>query len=382
MTPQKTLITGATGYIGSRLCERLRLHWGLGYRAMVRSYTKAARIARLDSEMFHADLLDADAVSKAVEGCDAVAHLAYGAKTKLETRNVINAALKHRVKRFVHISSMAVHGFTPGPAGAREETAKIGRYNNEYSDEKAEAEELVQRAIDRDGLPAVILRPTVVYGPHSGFVLRVIGEARSGVVTVIDDGRGICNAVYVDDVCSAIHVGLTTDSGVGLAFFVNGPDRVTWRDFNTTFAQMVSPNVDLIALSSKDILAHWARLKPTLMSNVREVGKLAMSREFHQQLGKVPVVRATIKSAKETGKKVLSPERVRQLKGQGRLHIPAPPPRYAMPDDGRVSREVYSVFLEIERAKKVLNWEPSFTFPQGAALTREWLTFARFVPAR
>jgi hypothetical protein len=167
-----------------------------------------------------------------------------------------------------------------------------------------------------------------------------------------------------------------------MAFFVNGPDRVTWRDFNTTFAGMVSPDVERITLASRDILAHWAKLKPTLMTNVREVGKLAMSREFHQQLGKVPVVRATIKSAKETGKKVLSPERVRQLKGQGRLEIPKAPPRYAMPDDGRVSREVYSVYLEIERARKVLGWEPAFTFPQGAALTREWLAFARFIPAR
>jgi nucleoside-diphosphate-sugar epimerase len=171
----------------------MRLHWGLDYRAMVHSYVRAARIARLDSELVHADLRDLASVEKAVEGCDAVVHLAIGADMKTETRNAVRAALKHRVKRFVHISSMAVHGFTPGPAGAREETAKIGRYGNEYSDAKAEAEEVVQRAIDRDGLPGVILRPTVIYGPHSGFVLRVINEARTGVVTLIDDGRGICN---------------------------------------------------------------------------------------------------------------------------------------------------------------------------------------------
>jgi nucleoside-diphosphate-sugar epimerase len=380
MTPQKTLFTGATGYIGSRLCERMRLHWGLTYRAMVHSYTRAARIARLDSELVKADLLDRDSVVSAAEGCDAIVHLAFGADGRTETRNILHAALRQRVKRFVHISSMAVHGFNPGPAGAREETAKIGRYNSEYSDEKAEVEEMVQKAIDRDGLPGVILRPTVVYGPHSGFVLRVINEARSGVVTLIDGGAGICNAVYVDDVCSAIHAGLTSDAGVGLAFFVNGGDRVTWKDFNTTFATILSPSVEFVSLPSAEILAHWAKQKPTLMTNVREAGKLAMSREFHQQLARVPVVRATIKTAKETGKKVLSRERVRQLKGEGVLRLPPQPARYAIPDDGRVSREVFSVYFEVERAKKVLGWAPAYTFPQGAALTREWLRFARFVP--
>ena len=77
---------------------------------------------------------------------------------------------------------------------------------------------------------------------------------------------------------------------------------------------------------------------------------------------------------------MLSRERVRQLKGDGRLRLPAQPPRYALPDDGRVSREVFSVYFEIERARKVLSWTPAFTFPQGAALTREWLRFARLVP--
>jgi hypothetical protein len=155
---------------------------------------------------------------------------------------------------------------------------------------------------------------------------------------------------------------------------------VTWKDFNTTFARMLSPSVEFVSLSSAEILAYWAKQKPTLMTNVREAGRLAVSRDFHQQLAKVPVVRATIKTAKETGKKVLSPERVRRLKGEGTLRVPVRPARHAMPDDGRVSREVFSVHFEIERARTVLNWTPAFTFPQGAALTREWLRFSRFIP--
>jgi len=66
MTPTKILLTGATGFIGTRLCERLKLHWRLPYRALVRNYTHATRIARLDSEMIPGDLTNVDALVKAL----------------------------------------------------------------------------------------------------------------------------------------------------------------------------------------------------------------------------------------------------------------------------------------------------------------------------
>lgn len=97
---------------------------------------------------------------------------------------------------------MAVHGPAPDPQCATEATGTIGRYNQPYSDAKARAEKVVQRAIAR-GLPGVILRPTIVYGPYSPFVVRVIEAAPTGTIDLIDGGDGICNAVYVDDVVSA-----------------------------------------------------------------------------------------------------------------------------------------------------------------------------------
>ena len=75
--PDKILVTGATGFIGSRLCELLSLEHRLPYRALVRNYSRAGRIARLGAELVSGDMLDADSLALAVNGCDAVVNLAH-----------------------------------------------------------------------------------------------------------------------------------------------------------------------------------------------------------------------------------------------------------------------------------------------------------------
>ena len=77
MTPTRILVTGATGFIGSRLCELLSLEHHLPYRALVRDFSRAARIGRLDVELVAGDMLDAASLARAVEGCDAVVNLAH-----------------------------------------------------------------------------------------------------------------------------------------------------------------------------------------------------------------------------------------------------------------------------------------------------------------
>ena len=83
-------------------------------------------------------------------------HLAYvGAGAERSEAKLLEAAKRARVKRFVNISSMAVHGPAPGPECAHEETATIKHYREPYSDAKAQAEKVVQRGI-ASGLPGVI----------------------------------------------------------------------------------------------------------------------------------------------------------------------------------------------------------------------------------
>jgi nucleoside-diphosphate-sugar epimerase len=379
MTPSRILVTGSTGFIGARLCERLTVDYKLAYRALVRDFGRAPRIARLAADMVRGDIDDLESLDRALDGCDTVVHLAYSDGP--QTRRLLRACRKRGIQRFVHMSSIAVHGANPGPESAREETAPIGHYpGEEYSNMKAAAERAVQAAIGRE-LRAVILRPTIVYGPYGPFVTSIVDAARErGVLTLLDEGGGVCNSVYVDDVCDAIRAAIENDRALGSAFFVTADRAVTWREFNLAFAEMVMPAPRIVSVRSDEVRRYWASQRPTLKENLAAAGRLAASADFHRQLATVPVFGSLITGGKRMVKSVLSSDRLATLK-----HLRGTPahdggnrdPGIAWPDMGRVTRECLGIAFSNERARTVLGWRPRYDLQAGAALTRTWLEFAK-----
>jgi len=384
--PTKILVTGATGFIGSRLCELLSLEHRIPYRALVRNFSRAARIARLDAELVAGDMGDIESLARAVEGCDVVFNLAHAedSTAEKETAQLIEVCARAKVRRVVHMSSMAVHGPSPKPAVLTESTATIERWNEGYSDAKAAAEGLMMAAARRGTLATVALRPTIVYGPYSFFVTPIVQDARRGVVSLIDGGRGVCNAVYVDDVCDAVMAALDRDDVVGSAFLVNGDTRLTWKDFISAFADLVEGEKQVYDHSLDEISAHWASKRPRKRDSITAAVRLAASPAFHAQLATIPPVGQLIRGAKELVSRRITAERKMMLKsrlqGRGGGGAPEPDaPPVKMPNPGRVVREAYRSWIANDLAKAKLGWAPAHSFELGARRTGEWLRFARFV---
>ncbi len=385
MTPEKILVTGATGFIGSRLCEMLSLEHRIPYRALVRQFSRAARIARLDAELVGGDLLDADSLARAVAGCDAVVNLAHAddRTARKQTAQLVDACTRAGVRRLVHISSMAVHGPSPQVAVVSEDSAPIRRWGEAYSDAKADAEAVVAKAGARGALETVILRPTIVYGPFSFFVTPIIEDARRGTISLVDGGRGVCNAVYVDDVCDAVVAAIARDDAVGTACLINGDSRITWHDFITTFAAMVDGEKAIHDHSLDAIAAHWRGQRPSARDSVVATLRLAGSPTFHAQLGTIPPIGRLIRGTKEFVARWITPEQKLMMKSrlQGKPR-PAPtnaPPAVRVPSEGRVVREAYRARVSNDLAKERLGWAPAHLFELGARRTGEWLRFARLV---
>jgi len=191
---RKVLITGATGFVGSGLCEVLFLTRCVDARVFIHSTASAARIARFPLDFVVGDLCDRNAVAKAVEGCDAVVHLARGTTRVMQKglRNLLTAASAHRVSRFIHMSSVAVYGNNP-PDGSASETEPAHKTDLAYGNAKLEEEELVFTFSKRFALPVVVLRPPNIYGPYSGFTLGLIDRIRSGKMGLVDGGKNPCN---------------------------------------------------------------------------------------------------------------------------------------------------------------------------------------------
>jgi nucleoside-diphosphate-sugar epimerase len=247
VTGRKVLITGATGFIGSHVARRLMEQKGAQVRALARNLAKAEWLAKLGAELVPGELGDRDAVRRAVDGCAAVVHAAAQVssvpqretfvRTNVEgTENLVRAAVEAGAERFVHLSSVAVFGL-PRSGEITDESPRR-HCGDSYSDTKLDAEETVFRSMSQHGLPAVILRPSAVYGPGSThWTVVPIKRIRKGKMFVVNRGRGTLNYVYIDNLVDAVCLVLEDDRAVGEAFIVND-GTATWAEFFGSLAQM------------------------------------------------------------------------------------------------------------------------------------------------
>ena len=260
----RILVTGGTGFVGGRLAERLQLERRAFVRVLVRNWTSAVWVSRTRAELVKGEMTDASALTFAVSACDVVFHCASGGTTDDEywrtnvdgTRALLEASHRAGVRRFVFVSSIAVHGPSP-PDGASELDAyrSMGRG---YSRSKIEAERLVLEFGIRTGLQVCIVRPTFVWGPRSGlFTLRPLRAMKEGTFRLVDDGRGDCHAVYIDHLVDLLCLAGSHPNAVGEAFLATDGFDITWRQFFEFYAGWLGID-PLPSLSSG---SSWVRLQ-------------------------------------------------------------------------------------------------------------------------
>lgn len=213
------LITGATGFLGRNLCEYLASR-GYVLRALARPTSDASFLEALGIEIARGDVLDADSVSAAMQGCDYVVHAAahfrlWGpskpfVKTNIEgTHHVLEAALQVQVKKFIHISTIIVVG-PQEPGVVITEASPCYPYpTDNYAKSKLIGEQLV-RTYGGKGLPVVILRPGALYGPygHYAFNRLFFEEFLKNWRVQVHQGRHIIFPCYVGDAARAIEAAL------------------------------------------------------------------------------------------------------------------------------------------------------------------------------
>lgn len=226
------LVTGASGFIGGRLTERLVLDEGTRVRAAVRSFQNAARASRFSAdavEMRHFDMAAEEAVAHLAEGCDTVFHLAHDAGTAKANadgaRRIGTACRSSGVRRLVFVSSASV--YEPLPDAPLNEDSPTGpAWGGKFA-----AEREIRRMIRDEGLCATIVQPTIVYGPFSRYWTDEPAQAMLEGSLVLPAGDGICNAVHVDDVVSSLILAACREEALGETFLISGPEHPTWLEF-------------------------------------------------------------------------------------------------------------------------------------------------------
>ncbi len=242
----RCLVTGATGFIGGRLAQRL-LDDSYEVRCLVRASSDTSHLDALGVQMAVGDLTDADTLAAAVADCRYVLHcgaLVSDWATVAEitaanvhgTRNVLAASVGASVERFIHFSTTDVYGH-PG-SGTIDESYVPQGFANWYAQTKRQAEDEVRSVGDQSPLETVILRPATVYGPGSKEVVGEIARAiAGGHMLLVGRGQTVAGLCYIDNLLDAASLALEHPHAPGHALNVTDGLAVTWRQFTDALAR-------------------------------------------------------------------------------------------------------------------------------------------------
>lgn len=311
--PDRVFITGANGFIGRALANRLR---ELG-----------ADVTGVDlhpdpaNGVVEGSTTQPEAWAEALAGVDTVIHTAAIVSNAaslddawtvnvLGTRRVLAAAAAAGVRRFVHISSIMAYGFDY-PDGV-DETYPVRVCGYSYPDTRVNSEAVVLTAHAAGEIDCTIVRPGDVYGPGSVWVREPLKMIKSRQMILPARGRGVFTPVYIDNIVDGILLTLTNDAASGQVFTITDGYAVECKEYFGRLAVMAGGSVTTL---------------PTALA--------------------VPLVRAA----------------GGLLRGLGQRSELADASMLMLARKGRYS---------IEKSRSVLGFEPRVTFDQGMAAVEAW----------
>jgi uncharacterized protein YbjT (DUF2867 family) len=204
----KALVTGATGFTGSRVVPLL-LKSGFQVRCLTRATSDRSPLADMDVEWVTGDLSNPETLTAALRGVDAlvnIASLGFG-----HAESIVRSAKEAGVKRGIFISTTAI--FTQLNAGSK--SIRLA----------------AEEAIQASGLDYTILRPTMIYGSkRDRNMWRLIRLLRiTPLMPIFGDGESLQQPIFVDDVAQAVLLALQTDATIGKSYNIAGKAPLTYN---------------------------------------------------------------------------------------------------------------------------------------------------------
>ena len=236
------LVTGAAGFIGSRLRERL-LEAGVRVRGLDFS-------TNLKLDILAGDIGEEGPWQAGAEGAEVVIHTAASvsnAATRevcwrtnvLGTRHVLDAAIAAGARRFVHLSSVRAFGDVDFPDDVAE-TYPVRADGQAYVDSKVASEQVVLQAHAAGEIECTILRPSEVYGPGSRpWTVLPVEAIRSNRFVLPAMGQGVFSPLYVDNLIDAVELAAVRPEAPGQVFTITDGQGVSCRDFFGHYSRML-----------------------------------------------------------------------------------------------------------------------------------------------
>ncbi len=264
--PEKVLITGANGFIGNTLMR---------YYKTQKVPVVGIDLIGNDDDIVQGDIANPETISHLLESCDVVVHTAALVSNSiadsdmwrvnvLATRNLIAAAEKYKVRRFVQLSSIVAYG--NAAEGELDEDQPVHADGGSYVLTKLASEHTVLAAQARSSLELVIIRPGDVYGPGSRpWIILPLEAINKGQFMLPAKGEGFFRPIYIDDLVRGIALAVSTQEASGEIFNLSCEGYISTKEFFSHHYQWKNKRGPMV-VSTK--LALFAAAAATKIANL------------------------------------------------------------------------------------------------------------------
>lgn len=305
------LVTGSTGFIGANLTKKL-VQKGYKTRVLVRENSKLDKISGLPVEIIYGDLTDLGSLMKALKDIDIVFNLAAGLphhklsehEYKLVNvdgvKNLIEASIKNKIKRLIHISTVGIYG--PTDIIGFNEKSKLN-LTDPYTKTKAQGDNLIFDAVKKNKFPAIIIRPTIAYGPgdtRPGFS-NLFPLINKGIFIPIGNCNNYFHTIYIENLINALLITINKKNIIGGDFIIGDdpcPKMIDVLKAIVKAEQVSLPNYFIpipIAMFLAKIFEIGAKFGFFTPLNIQRVNFITQNRRYNidkakKMLGYIPQV--------------------------------------------------------------------------------------------
>ena len=266
----KTLITGATGFIGTHLARAL-VEEGREVKCLIRKTSDKNKLEKLGVELVYGNLLDKDSLKEALKEVSIIYHLGgevysfrvrdYYSINVEGTRNLLETCLSYNIEKFIYFSSIAA-------AGPNHDNKKFHSEGDPcspitpYGQSKLEAEFIVKDFFKKHGLATIILRLPVIYGPgQSKDVSQLFEMAQKGRFIFFGNGENVKSACYIQNLMCGVALLEHYAHGKGEIFYIADDNPYTINQIVQTIVEKKGVSLSCLHLSKFIADIPWALYK-------------------------------------------------------------------------------------------------------------------------
>ncbi|MCD6116184.1 NAD-dependent epimerase/dehydratase family protein [bacterium] len=254
----KIFMTGVSGFLGQHLVKALK-EQGHEITALIRPTSNISHLDEYNLNYVIGNIRETSWLDS-IKGADAIVHAAtskggpwenFYEENVLSTERILKEAVKHKVKRFIFISSVVVYDHSNVKNGSSfpEDSPFEQEYTNHYSRSKIEAENLIKEFHEKEGLETVVLRPAALYGPGG-----LLYPARLGIAAgangyiIVGSGKSELTLTHVRTVADAVAKSLTCEKCAGKAYNLTEDKSVSKIEYLKILKSILNPKFKIIRI--------------------------------------------------------------------------------------------------------------------------------------